>query len=258
VAVEIRVLGPVEIWSDGRRVPLSGARQRLAVAALAVDANRPVPLARLVDVVWDGNPPSSARRQVQDLVARFRRALIAVGAARQVITTTDDGYELRCRLDAHVFAESTVLAKSLARDDPGRAAEALRTALAMWRGSAFAGLDRPALRATAQSWDERRVAAHELLLRLDLELGRVDDVIDEVAGLMAEHPLRESLVELRMSALFRAGRRAESLTAYHELRRRLAEELGIDPGPQVQARYVAILRVGHRGGGSPPRVRLMA
>jgi DNA-binding SARP family transcriptional activator len=248
MVIEIKVLGPVEIWAAGSPVPLCGARQRRVLAALAQHAGRSVPLGRLVDAVWDGEPPSSARRQVQDLVTRLRRDLLASGATGPTITTTDDGYRLSLDgswVDAHEFAALTTEAQARAATDPGGAAATLRAALGLWRGPAFAGLDGRVLRTAALVWDERRVAAQELLLRLEVTAGHAARVLDELATLTAEHPFRESLVELRMTALASAGRRAESLTVYHELRRLLTDELGIDPCPQVQSSYRAILRSGH-------------
>jgi DNA-binding SARP family transcriptional activator/tetratricopeptide (TPR) repeat protein len=247
VRLEFRILGPIEMRAGGDPTDLGGPRLQRILAALLLDADRAVSMSRIVAAVWDGAPPATARRQIQDLTGQLRRALIRAGAPATVISTTAEGYRLDLDghgLDARRFDESVAAADAA---EPAEAARLLRPALALWRGPALGGLDGTILRAAAAALDERRVATHERCLRLELNLARPDmprpeAVAAEAALLVTEHPYRESLVEVVMTALNRTGRRADALDAYHQLRERLVEELGLDPGPDVQRLHQSILR----------------
>ena len=160
--------------------------------------------------------------------------------------TAGGGYLLRLRrhrLDARQFEALVATGRAEVSRDPAAAAATLRTALALWRGPALAGLTGSTLQAAASTWDEQRMICLEGCLRIELDLGRHGQVAAELASLVAQNPFRESLVGLLMVALDRAGRRSEALDAYHRLRRHLADELGIDPGPEVRRIHQAVLRV---------------
>jgi DNA-binding SARP family transcriptional activator len=234
----LRVAGPVP-------VDLGGPRQRTVLAVLLTRLNRPVTVEQLIDALWEGSPPDTAKRQIQNYVSALRRTLIEVAATGIAIASEDGCYELRMDpsgLDAEVFAERVVDAERLvAADRPEAAVTALRAALALWRGPALLGLSGRTVEAAAVSLNERRLAAVELCFDLELQLGRHDEIAAELAELVAANPLRERLVGQLMLALYRAGRQADALAQYQHLRKQLAEELGVDPGAALQRLHRAIL-----------------
>ncbi len=245
-SADFRILGPLEVWLDDSRLQLRGRRQAKVLAALLVEAGRVVQLSRLVDAGWEGDPPATARHQVQDLVARLRRALVAGGAAPDVLRTESGGYLLDVpaeSVDARRFERLVGTARELARGgDPAASVVVLRQALALWRGPALAGIGSTALAAAAAGWEERRLAAWEDCLGRELELGRHADVVGELAELAERQPYRERPVELIMLALYRSGRRPEALAAYRRLADRLREELGLDPSTELRGRHEQMLR----------------
>ncbi|MGC4901245.1 AfsR/SARP family transcriptional regulator [Micromonospora echinospora] len=246
-AVMYRLLGPVEVCLDDRRVRVGGPRSQAMLAALLLEANRIVPVSRLMDAAWGSHPPASADVQVRNRVAAARRALRAAGLPGDVIGTHGSGYLLTVadgQLDLDVFEERVRRAEG--RLDRGGAPEeavsGLREALAMWRGPALDGLRTPALTAAAQRLDERRMTVVERCLGLELGLGRYDGVIGELTELVEAYPWRESLVGQLMRALYLADRQGEALDRFDQLRRRLAEELGVDPTAQLIRLRDLILR----------------
>ncbi|WP_246366578.1 AfsR/SARP family transcriptional regulator [Nonomuraea rhodomycinica] len=238
------ILGPMDVRVDGRPVALHGPRQERTLAALLLDADRVVTVDQLVDVVWE-EPPASARRQIQDLVTRLRRTLVDAGAPADLITTRRAGYLLRPGergLDARAFESAAALARRTARQDPAGAVAGYREALSLWRGAFLAGISGRTFEAAARIWQERRIAAVEECLALELSLGRHHEVTAEALELVEQHPFRESLVELLMRALHGAGRLADALDVYRLLRKRLADELGLDPGPGLRGLHDTLLR----------------
>ncbi|SEL03241.1 AfsR/SARP family transcriptional regulator [Streptacidiphilus jiangxiensis] len=238
--VRAGVLGPLFVEVDGREVMLGGPRVAKVLAALLLDAGRTVPLDRLVDAMWDDGGPTTAVRQVQDAVSGLRRAL---AAAPGLVATRPGGYLLELppdRLDLLAFEQARDQARQ-AVGDPARAVPALRRALACWRGPALAGLAGDALGTEAARLDALRVAVHKQCLDGELALGRHQDVVEELAAFHAEHPLDERVAELRLLALYRCGRRGEALEVYHRVRRLLADELGVDPSPALQAAHQGVL-----------------
>ncbi|RSM40541.1 SARP family transcriptional regulator [Amycolatopsis balhimycina DSM 5908] len=226
--MEFRVLGPVRVLGDGRPIGPSGPRQERILAALLLGAGRVVPVSRLVDVVWDGEPPATAVRQVRNLTTALRRALVAAGAGTDVLTADGPGFTLRPgAFDLHAFEEHA------ARGE-------YRKALECWRGPALAGVDSAALRPDAEGLEERRLAVLEQCLAAEAD-GGDGDAVAELTALVAEHPLREGLVGSLMRALHRAGRQADALNAYQRAKRRLADELGIEPGAPLRALYEQLL-----------------
>lgn len=243
--MEFQILGPPRVIGKHGEVALGGRRQRLVLAMLMVNANRLVPLDQLVDAVWGDRPPSTAKRQIQNSVATLRR-LLAEGEAREPVIVSDGpGYRAMPgpdELDAQVFENQVAAADQLAAQDrSGEAVAQLRSALRLWRGPALLGLSGHAVETAAARLDEQRLAALEHRIGLELKLGRPDDVIGEITELVATHPLREPFVGLQMLALHQAGRQADALQAYHRLRKRLAEELGVDPGASLQHLHTSIL-----------------
>ncbi|MFD0329335.1 BTAD domain-containing putative transcriptional regulator [Streptacidiphilus monticola] len=211
--------------------------------ALALEVNRMVPVPRLVDAVWDGEPPATAAHQIRKTVGDLRRRLPG-GAA--ILLTEGAGYRLALdeeQLDLSLFNIRLRRAREAAAAGlRENAAEQLRAGLDLWRGSVLGGSGGPQLAAAVAELEERRLAACEELAALRLELGAGADVIGELRRLVAEHPLRERLRGLLMRALYRSARQAEALEEYRRIRELLGEELGIDPGPELERLHADILR----------------
>ncbi|WP_166427601.1 AfsR/SARP family transcriptional regulator [Nonomuraea mesophila] len=240
------VLGPLDVRARGQRIPLHGPRQERALAALLLNAGHAVTVDRLVDVVWK-DPPASARRQIQDLVSRLRRALADAGADEAVITTVRGGYVLRPgagELDATEFERLVAAARE---SEPEYAATVLRKALGLWRGEPLSGVDCPALAGDVRTLQEKRLAAWEEWAKLELAAHRHHEVITELTALVERYPLRESLVASLMRAMAAAGRAADALDLYHRAREQLREELGLDPGTELRTLYEHVLRAAEPG-----------
>ncbi|MFD6072310.1 AfsR/SARP family transcriptional regulator, partial [Amycolatopsis lurida] len=241
--MELRILGPIEVGTGGRSVGVPGARQQKLLALLALSANQVIPDDHLIDKLWE-DPPQSARQQVHNAIGSLRRKLSDLdGEVR--ISRTDLGYRLDIRteaVDSHRFSDAVRRASAAGHD--GRLSEAielLRAALRLWRGPALAGLQGDAIISAAANLDEQRLAALEDLMSLRLRAGEAASLIGELRQLVTANPLRESLRGHLMQALQLCSRQAEALTVYDEGRRILAEELGIDPGPQLRRLHAAIL-----------------
>jgi DNA-binding SARP family transcriptional activator/tetratricopeptide (TPR) repeat protein len=230
--VEFRVLGPLEAWHDGGRVPVGGPQAEKALAALLLAGGEVVGLAALVDALWDGEPPRTATHQVHKLIAGLRCRL--PGA----VETAGAGYRIRLAGAALDLARFTALiAAPTVRN--------LTAALALWRGPALAGIDSRALRAAAARLEDHRLAAVEAAVELRLAGGSAAEaaaVVVELPALVAAHPLRETLRRQLMVALYRCGRQADALAVYTEVRALLADELGVDPGPDLARVHQQVLR----------------
>ncbi|HXF37880.1 MAG TPA: AfsR/SARP family transcriptional regulator, partial [Actinomycetota bacterium] len=228
--MEFRILGPLEVTDGGRPIALGGAKQRVLLAVLLLEAGRVVPIERLVDALWGDAPPEDARHAVQVYISQLRKALVAGGAGANPIATQSGGYALRIEpddLDLHRFERAVEAGRSaLAAGDAGRAADLLRDALALFRGPPLAGLELegPAGAAMARI-EELRLAAIEDRIQAELGLGRHVELVPELQELVSTHPLRESLRASLMLALYRSGRQADALAVYQEGRSVLAEEL---------------------------------
>jgi DNA-binding SARP family transcriptional activator len=241
MALQYRVLGPVEALVDGRPVALGAPRQRALLALLLTQPNRVVPTSRLIDMLWGEEPPASAANLVQGAVSGLRKAL-----GREAIDTRGAGYAVRVEADALDLERFERLshagAVALAEGSFDQAARLLGEALALWRGPALADLaDEEGLGPVAARLDELRLLALERRLEAEVERGRHADVLPEIDALVREHPLREHPWRLLMLALYRSGRQAEALAAYREARARLVEELGIEPGPALRELERAVL-----------------
>ncbi|MFC4032302.1 BTAD domain-containing putative transcriptional regulator [Streptomyces polygonati] len=240
------VLGPVQVRWTGRPVEL-GARQQALLAVLLLHMNTPVPAAAIVDAVWGEQPPAHPRNALQTTVSRLRQALRSgLGAPEGMLVAAGAGYVLHgdpAGLDAALFARHLHLAGEYRRlGDPDAAVARVDAALALWRGEPFEGLTGAAFEAEQQRLRELRLDALSLRARLSLDQGLPGEAVARLTPLVAAHPLRESLRLLLMLALCRAGRRADALAAYEEARRTLADELGIDPGPELREAHRRILR----------------
>src|SRR3954447_6631759 len=236
--MDIRLLGPVEASLDRGPAPLGPKQQRAVLAMLALELNRTVSMDRLIDGLWAEHAPASAPKLVQLYVSQLRKLL---GAEAEIVTR-GRGYELRLAagcVDAARF-EGLVAEATDANGSAGRLA---REALALWRGAALSDIaDEPFAAAEIRRLEELRLRAAELAVEGDLAAGRHRELIGELDALVAEHPLSERLHAQRMLALYRSGRQAEALAAYQHARSVLVDEIGVDPGPELQRLHDAILR----------------
>ncbi|WP_316519667.1 AfsR/SARP family transcriptional regulator [Kitasatospora brasiliensis] len=245
--MEFRILGSLEVWTgDGRRVPSEGSRQERLLAALLLNADSSVPVARLVDAVWDERPPATATRQVRNLAGVLRRRFAeADPQAPPVLLTDGRGYRITLtghHLDARAFTDRLAAARrEAAAGGIAAAVDGLRAALALWRGPALDGLAVDADAPGAVALDELRLTAWEECLDLELALGRHRAAVPELTALVADHPLRERFTGQLMRALHGSGRTPEGLAAYRRIADRLADGLGLDPGPELRALHLDLL-----------------
>ncbi|MGW5654873.1 BTAD domain-containing putative transcriptional regulator [Streptomyces humi] len=240
---EVRLLGPVEVWEGGRRVPLGGSRPLAVLASLVVHLGEVVSTERLVDLVWDEEAPATAGALVATHVSAVRRALARVDAA-EVIRTRPPGYLTAlapAQVDARRFEELLAAGRAAGRTE--EAAGLLAEALGLWRGrEALEGLGQSFARIEAARLAELRLVAEEESFGLALELDRADAAIAPLLAHVAAHPLRERPRGQLMTALFRTGRVSDALRVFQEGRAVLRDELGIDPGPELRAVHQAVLR----------------
>ena len=226
--MEFRILGPLEVADDGEPVAIRRGKEQALLAYLLLHANEVSSSGRLIDVLWDEQPPATAAKILHNAVSHLRRQL---GDGR--LLTRDPGYLLRVEpgeLDAHEF-------ERLARE--GRAAEAL----ALWRGPPLLELQNERFVDEARRrLEEIRLGVLEERIDDDLDAGRQTELIPELEQLIAEHPLRERLRGQLMRALYGAGRQADALEAYRRARTKLSEELGLEPGPDLQELERKILK----------------
>jgi DNA-binding SARP family transcriptional activator/pimeloyl-ACP methyl ester carboxylesterase len=244
--VEFRVLGPLEVTADGQSLGLTGVRTRAVLAVLLMHANQVVSSDRLLEELWPGQPADKATDSLQVRLSELRRALRLAGEADRLVTRAP-GYLLRVapgELDALRFEQLAAEGgTALAARDAVAAAQCLDQALALWRGPALADFDTvPSARAEAGRLEEQRLAALESRAEALLACGRHRELIAELETLTADHPLREPFWYQRMLALYRAGRQADALRAYRELRDLLIAELAIEPGPELRELHARILR----------------
>jgi len=243
VTVLLSVLGPVELTVAGRPVDLGPARQRAVLAALAVDAGQPVSVDALIDRVWGGAAQPGARSGLYSYLTRLRRVFTQAGVAESVlrVVSRPGGYVLEidpelvdcCRFRRLVRSDSTV-------DDEARA-DRLDAAIGLWRGPALADLTGEWVERTRQLFGQERLDAHVLWAGAQLRLGRVGQVLGPLRALLDEYPLVEPLAARLIEALARDGRAAEGLRWYAATRRRLIDELGTEPGPELRRLHQALL-----------------
>jgi predicted ATPase/DNA-binding SARP family transcriptional activator len=240
--IEFRVLGPLEVLRDGEQVRIPGDKERALLASLVIHRGDVVSTDQLIDQLWGDDLPDNPANALQAIVSRVRKALNREG----VIATRKPGYRLQLApesIDAVRFEDLAQRAARLGTDDPSRASELLTEALSLWRGSPYADLAYDDLAQPERArLEDLRVAALEEKIAADLALGRNSDALSELERLVAAHPLRERLRGQLMLALYRSGRQADAIAAYHETRRVLDDELGLDPGPELENVYQQILR----------------
>jgi DNA-binding SARP family transcriptional activator len=239
---EFRLLGPVEAILDGDPVALPAPKPRALLAVLLLNRNRVVATHELIDELWSEEPPETATKALQVYVSQLRKA---IGADR--VLTKPPGYSLRVEegeLDLDVFGQLVNEGRErLAAGEAQAAAELLERALGLWRGPALAEFrSEPFARDAGARLEEARLEAVEERVEADLALGRHARLVPELEELVGRHPFRERLRGQLMLALYRSGRQADALDLYRRTRETLVEELGIDPGPELQELEQAILR----------------
>jgi DNA-binding SARP family transcriptional activator len=238
---EFRVLGPCAVCAGQRVLEIGSAKQRALLALLITNLNRPVSLDAIGEELWIGNPPASLATTVQSLVYRLRKLLTEAGAEAVGVTLQGrgNGYVLEAapaHVDARRFEQLAAEGRErMQAGAPDAAADAFRGALALWRGPALADVaDLPSSRLEAARLEEARLLAIEALAGAELDRGRPADALDLLEPHVASHPLREAAWGQLMTALYRLGRQGEALRAFQELRRVLADELGLDPTPELR------------------------
>jgi DNA-binding SARP family transcriptional activator/tetratricopeptide (TPR) repeat protein len=245
--MEIRLFGELQLRAGDQLLDVGTPRQQAVLAALAVDAGRPVTVETLIDRIWDDAPPVEARNVLYSHLSRIRRLLkdaatISGTAAR--VDRRSAGYVLDIApevVDLHRFARLVERGNDPALAEVDRAA-ALAEALSLWRGIPLAGIPGDWVATVRDSWQRRRLEAVVRWGAAELRLGRTNAVIAALPDIIAEYPLAEPLEALLMRALHAAGRDAEAIDRFTLIRQRLAEELGTDPGPELCELHMAILR----------------
>lgn len=244
--MELRLFGELEVWSAGQSLEVGTPRQQTVLAALVVDARRPVAIDTLVNRVWDNDPPANPRAVLYSHLSRIRRLLgqaASLGGPAVCVERRHAGYVLDLDpdlVDLHRFRRLVDEGCDRRRDDDVRVA-ALTEALGLWRGQPLAGLSGEWVAQVRDSWHQRRLDAVMEWAQLELRLGHPAAVIATLLDLAAEHPLVEPIETLLMRALHTTGRGAEALDRYSAVRQRLAAELGTDPGPELRAVHQAVL-----------------
>jgi len=236
--MEFRILGPLEVRSEGRTVQLGSAKQRALLGVLLLHTNEPVSTTRLVDELWGANPPVTAEKLVQGYVHALRKL---IGADRLV--TQMPGYRLQLEPTALDLAEFERLAEEARVAELEDAVELRRRALSLWRGAPLANvvLEGPARHEVA--WlAELRLTTQMERIEDELRLGRHAQMIGELEALVAANPYQERLCAQLMLALYRSGRQAEALQAYQAVRRVLDDDLGLQPGQELRDLEASILR----------------
>lgn len=232
--MDFRILGPLEIWQDGRVLSIGSLRARSLLVILLLHPNKVLARDDLIDRLWDGRPPKTARAMLQNAISTLRHTL-----GTDMLETVPPGYRLNVQpqnLDSLRF----VTLVEQARDaEPEVQARRLRDALAFWRGPALS--DYPFAESEFARLEELRLYAIEQRIEADLALGHAADLIPELEALLAATPLRERLWEQLMLALYRGGRQAEALASYRRAHDIFVDRIGIEPGPALKELQRSIL-----------------
>jgi predicted ATPase/DNA-binding SARP family transcriptional activator len=240
-AVECQVLGPVGVVAGGDPVQLGGYRQRLVLALLASRVGEPASMDWLVDSVWTGAPPRTARRTLQVYITRLRSLL-----GKDSIATSSDGYRLAIppdHVDAVRFEKLAERGSALLGTDAAAASQVLTEALDLWRGPAYGDLgDVDALIPVVRRLHEVKQQTVERCLEAGLATGQASTLLPQIDELVVRFPLRERLRGLQMRALYQTGRQADALQAFAAARDELVDTLGVEPAPELRQLHEQILR----------------
>jgi DNA-binding SARP family transcriptional activator len=250
--LQFKVLGPLEAVDGDRVCTPTPPKVGTVLALLVVRANQVVPIDSLIEELWGGDPPLSAIGTAQTYIYQLRKILDPGGehsAAGEWLVTRPPGYVMRLsphQLDATEFEELSGQGRQLLEQGhPEQAAQLLRRALSLWQGPSLANIRRgQLLEAHSVHLDEQRMRALEMRIHADAELGRHRELIGEVRGLVAIHPLNEWLHGQLIAALSHSGRRGDALQAYQDLRRTLSSQLGLEPRSELQRLHQEVLSNG--------------
>ncbi|WP_410641412.1 BTAD domain-containing putative transcriptional regulator [Amycolatopsis sp. lyj-346] len=247
-APRLQLLGPLKAWQGETELDLGSAHRRTVLAALAMHPNRTVSREELIDAVWGDAPPQSAQGSIYTYVSGLRRALEpgrAKGEGPQLLASIGSGYSLRLpaeAIDVHRFeARREQAQRRHAAGDLRGAREAFDDALALWHGVPLSGLPGPFAAAQRARLTEVRLATIERRAEVVLDSGGHTELVAELTALTREHPFRETLRGLLMRALVRAGRRTEAIAVYADVRDRLVESAGTEPGPALRRLHDELL-----------------
>ncbi|RKR86447.1 DNA-binding SARP family transcriptional activator [Micromonospora pisi] len=244
--MEFRLLGPFEARQDGHVVEVGSRRQeRCVLALLLLDVGRLVTTDRLIELLWNGHPPGSSRGAIHTYIGRLRASLVPYGVR---ISTRGDGYVLEGeghRVDVEEF--DRLVSQAGVVTDPTERVRLLDRALALWRGPLLADTAEDELRERlCGPLDELRLTGIELRAEAQLALGMHTQVVGDLTSLVRQFPIREQLVATLMTALYRGARQADALLLYQVTRRRLVDDIGVEPGAKLREVHRRILRADHR------------
>jgi DNA-binding SARP family transcriptional activator len=245
--ISIQVLGPFLVSAGTRTVTPNAAKQRQILALLALNAGQVVTVSTLIEELWGDRPPRSSVATLQTYIVRLRNRLAAgiprERVADELLQTLHSGYQLECQTDVQEFHQLVREAREAAEPGaPQAVSEALRRALALWRGPTLADVRRGRiLESEAASLEEIRLRLLERRIQADLSLDRDADILSELTLLVARYPMHENFWGLLMTSLYRAGHVARALDAYRRLRVILGDELGVDPSRRLQRLHQVIL-----------------
>ncbi|MDQ2636703.1 MAG: winged helix-turn-helix domain-containing protein [Actinomycetota bacterium] len=239
MTIEFRILGEVEAFLDGRPIGVGHARQRCVLVCLLVDVNRPISSEQLIDRIWADDPPYKARNALAAYISRLRQLFVTDDVE---IVRGPAGYTLRTdpmSIDLHRFQHLVSAARACV--NPVDATELFNQALVLWRGKPFELIDVPWANGVREALELDRLSV--LLDRNDvaLDAGRHSDLLTELTAALDQHPVDERMAGQLMLAQYRSGRQADALETYRAMRERLVEQLGVDPGPSLQAVHQQIL-----------------
>jgi predicted ATPase/DNA-binding SARP family transcriptional activator len=241
-ALDIGVLGELTVTRDGRSVAITGPGRRALLGLLAANAGHIISVERIVEGLWGETPPTSAVKVVQTHISQLRRVLEPDrDGGWQVLVTHPSGYRFAPGPNAVDAARFEAAVRAACRLPVGESVNPLRDALSLWRGPPYAGIDRPFVTTEAARLEQLRLSSLTRCLAGQLARGQHRELVSELRALTAEHPLDEAVAELLMLALYRSGQQAEALRVHAAVRRRLAEELGTDPGPAIARLHGQVL-----------------
>lgn len=240
--IKFAVLGSLQVSRQGEALNLGGGKQRVLLSMLACNANEPIATGRLIEAIWGADPPRTAEQNLRVYVYHLRRIL---GDDKRIVWRPP-GYALTVasgELDVDAFESLLAQGRqALAHGEYDVASGLLRGALALWRGPALLGLqDVEPLRAKAVRLEERKLSALETMVTAELALGLHADLVGELSALCAEYPMREHVHAQLMTALYRSGRQGEALAVYRRVRATLIDELGVEPGIELDRLHRAVL-----------------
>jgi DNA-binding SARP family transcriptional activator/Tfp pilus assembly protein PilF len=243
--VEFRLLGPVELWADGRRRELGTAKERLVLAILLLSPGQLVTAETLIDHLWDTAPPAKPRPSLYSYVTRLRDRLAQTGDDVE-LPFRSGGYVLEIdetTIDVHRFQLLRTQARAIAQSgDDQHAIELYREAAELWRGEPLADLSGEWVTRTRKSIEDQLLAATFERVDIELRHGHYADLVGELSDLAARYPYEEQLIERLMRALYGCGRQAEALQVYRRTRARLVDEIGTEPDPRLRELHQRILQ----------------